>query len=215
MPPWESHLYIVMVPTRLSTSVDKHPPKRSRLGIVPIRSSASRNWSYLALAICIAGSPIVANSADGGKEKEKKEKVEKVETWTEVRTPHFVVISDGGEKMARHYADVFSGVRDFLLSQLPDAHAGNGIPIEVVVAKDDKAFAKVFFSNIPPTSATRSRREFFSRVRRKPTLPFEPMRTARFPTKIFSSSTPRRSSPRAIAICRRGWKRAASAYSAI
>src|SRR6266852_1160095 len=66
---------------------------------------------------------------------------DKVETWVEVRTPHFVVGSDGGEKGARRVAEQFELVRRVFQAAMPNAHLDTGVPIQVLAAKDAKSFA--------------------------------------------------------------------------
>jgi tetratricopeptide (TPR) repeat protein len=88
-------------------------------------------WLFLPL---LAGflSP-AARSAD--------KKNEKVEPWVEIRTPHFVVMSDGGEKTARRVADQFDQVRRVFQATMPNAHFDTGVPIQILAAKDGKSFA--------------------------------------------------------------------------
>jgi tetratricopeptide (TPR) repeat protein len=68
-------------------------------------------------------------------------KNEKVEPWVEVRTPHFVVMSDGGEKMTRRVLDQFEMVRRIFQATMPNARFDTGTPIQVLAAKDGKSFA--------------------------------------------------------------------------
>jgi len=62
----------------------------------------------------------------------------------EVRTPHFIVASDGGERTARRVADQFELVRRVFQATMPGAHLDSGIPIEILAAKDGKSFAALF-----------------------------------------------------------------------
>ena len=66
---------------------------------------------------------------------------DKVEAWVEVRTPHFVVGSDGGEKGAHRVAEQFELVRRVFQAAMPNAHLDTGVPIQVLAAKDAKSFA--------------------------------------------------------------------------
>jgi tetratricopeptide (TPR) repeat protein len=68
-------------------------------------------------------------------------KNEKVEPWVEIRTPHFVVMSDGGEKTARRVADQFEQVRRVFQATMPNAHFDTGVPIQILAARDGKSFA--------------------------------------------------------------------------
>src|ERR1700704_6251067 len=88
-------------------------------------------WLFLPL---LAGSlSPAARSAD--------KKNEKVEPWVEIRTPYFVVMSDGGEKTAHRVADQFEQVRRVFQATMPNAHFDTGVPIQILAAKDGKSFA--------------------------------------------------------------------------
>src|SRR5260370_8717858 len=54
---------------------------------------------------------------------------DKVEPWVEVRTAHFVVGSDGGEKGARRVAEQFELVRRVFQAAMPNAHLATRIPL--------------------------------------------------------------------------------------
>lgn len=97
----------------------------------------------LALAL-LAGirCPIVRGD---DKEKPKKEdKKEKIEPWVEIRTAHFIVASDGGEKAARRVADQFELLCRVFQDTMPNARLNAGVPIQILAAKDGQSFAKVF-----------------------------------------------------------------------
>ena len=64
--------------------------------------------------------------------------------WVEVRTSHFIVSSDGGEKTARKVLDQFEAVRRVFQATMPNARLNTGIPIRILAARDSKSFAKVF-----------------------------------------------------------------------
>jgi tetratricopeptide (TPR) repeat protein len=88
-------------------------------------------WPFLAL---LAGTLCPsAGSAD--------KKNEKVDPWVEIRTSHFAVMSDGGEKTARRVADQFEQVRRVFQATMPYAHFDTGVPIQILAAKDGKSFA--------------------------------------------------------------------------
>jgi tetratricopeptide (TPR) repeat protein len=82
--------------------------------------------------------------ADDKKTKEKEEKKEKVEPWVELKTPHFVVASDGGEKTARRIADQFELVCRVFQSTMPNSRVYGGIPIQILASHDAKSFARLF-----------------------------------------------------------------------
>jgi tetratricopeptide (TPR) repeat protein len=61
------------------------------------------------------------------------------DTWIEVRSPHFVVASDGGEKRARRIAQQFEQLRVVFHSSFPSLRVDPGQPILIVAAKDEDA----------------------------------------------------------------------------
>ena len=83
-----------------------------------------------------------ARAADKEK-KPEKEKKEKIEPWTEIRTTHFIVASDGGEKTARRFGELFENLLRVFQSTLPKARTTNGLPVRLLVAHDGQSFARV------------------------------------------------------------------------
>jgi len=61
------------------------------------------------------------------------------DTWIQVRSPHFVVASDGGEKRARRIAQQFEQLRGVFHSSFPSFRADPGQPILIVAVKDEEA----------------------------------------------------------------------------
>ena len=59
------------------------------------------------------------------------------DTWLEIRTPHFVVISNSNEKRARHVTRQFEWMRTVFSKVFPDANLNTATPI-VVLAVEDK-----------------------------------------------------------------------------
>ena len=98
-------------------------------------------WSAWLAVPMLAG---ILCPAAGAADKNDNKKNERVEPWVEVRTPHFVVASDGGEKTARRVADQFEQVRRVFQATMPDAHLDTGIPIQILAARDGKSFATLF-----------------------------------------------------------------------
>jgi len=98
-------------------------------------------WSAWLAVPLLAGILLPAAKAADNKNNKKNEKVE---PWVEVRTPHFVVASDGGEKTARLVADQFEQVRRVFQATMPNAHLDTGIPIQILAARDGKSFATLF-----------------------------------------------------------------------
>jgi tetratricopeptide (TPR) repeat protein len=65
---------------------------------------------------------------------------DKPQTWLQVQSPHFVVISNGSEKQARHAADQFERMRMVFHAQFPQMHVDPAAPIVVIATKDEKDF---------------------------------------------------------------------------
>jgi tetratricopeptide (TPR) repeat protein len=57
--------------------------------------------------------------------------------WVEVRSPHFVVSSDAGEKQARRVADHFEQIRAVFHSAFPKLRVDPGQPILILAAKNE------------------------------------------------------------------------------
>ncbi len=99
----------------------------------------------LCVLACLAHPAAFAAQKDKtDKENKKEEKKEKIEPWVEVRTAHFVVASDGGEKEARHVADQFELLIRVFQATMPNARLNRGIPIQILAAKDGPSFARLF-----------------------------------------------------------------------
>ena len=91
----------------------------------------------LAALLCPA-----ARGADKDKDKKpEKEKKEKIEIWVEIRTEHFIVASDGGEKTARRIADEFESLLHVFQSTMPFARVSTGIPVRILAARNGDSFA--------------------------------------------------------------------------
>jgi tetratricopeptide (TPR) repeat protein len=85
-----------------------------------------------------------ARGADKDKEKKpEKEKKEKIEPWVEIRTAHFIVASDGGEKTARRFADEFEAFLGVLQATMPNARVSTGVPVRILVSRNADSFARV------------------------------------------------------------------------
>ncbi len=65
---------------------------------------------------------------------------EAADNWLEVRSPHFLVLSDSSEKQARHVAGQFERMRAVFHTAFPKAHVDPPDPIIVIALKDKKAF---------------------------------------------------------------------------
>ena len=60
------------------------------------------------------------------------------ETWVEVRSPHFVVLTDSNEKQGRHVAGQLERMRAVFHAEFPAARVDSGSPIVVIAVKDKK-----------------------------------------------------------------------------
>jgi len=63
-----------------------------------------------------------------------------VETWVEVRSPHFVVLTDSSEKQGRHVAGQLERMRAVFGAAFPKANVDAGGSITVIAVKDKKGF---------------------------------------------------------------------------
>jgi hypothetical protein len=66
-----------------------------------------------------------------------------VPVWLEVTTPHFTVISDAGERQARHVAGQFERMQAVFHKILPAAQSDPGAPIVVLALKNKRDFQTV------------------------------------------------------------------------
>jgi len=65
---------------------------------------------------------------------------EKTENWLEVRSPHFILLSNSNEKQSRHIADQFERIRSVFQTAFPRAHVDPASPIVVLAVKNKKDF---------------------------------------------------------------------------
>jgi Tfp pilus assembly protein PilF len=65
---------------------------------------------------------------------------DKPQEWTEVRSPHFVVATNGSEKQGRRIADQFERMRSVFHAAFPKLQIDPGAPIVVLAIKDEKEF---------------------------------------------------------------------------
>ena len=63
--------------------------------------------------------------------------------WVQVRSPHFVVLSDAGEVTARRTAGQLERMRAFFQAVLPNAASDADLPITVLALQDEKSFNSV------------------------------------------------------------------------
>ncbi|MBZ5642350.1 MAG: tetratricopeptide repeat protein [Acidobacteriia bacterium] len=86
-----------------------------------------RAVGILVAAPILAGALSLAARADD-QDKKTKEKKEKPDIWVEIRTPQFVVTSDGGESGARKVLHDFDTLRRVIVATMPGARTGQFIP---------------------------------------------------------------------------------------
>lgn len=91
---------------------------------MPSRCSVRRRASALLAFTCLLIPPTVRAAAD---------------TWVEVRSPHFVVISNAGEKRARNTAWQFEQVQALLRRLWPWATGSFDRPLLVYAVKDERS----------------------------------------------------------------------------
>lgn len=65
---------------------------------------------------------------------------DKPENWVQVRSPHFVVVTNSNEKQGRRVADQFERMRSVFHKLFPNLHIDPGTPIIVLAIKDEKDF---------------------------------------------------------------------------
>jgi Tfp pilus assembly protein PilF len=65
---------------------------------------------------------------------------DKAEDWLEVRTPHFVVVSNGNQKQTQVLIEQFERMRTLFQKAFPQSAAGGGPPITVIAVKSEKDF---------------------------------------------------------------------------
>jgi tetratricopeptide (TPR) repeat protein len=112
--------------------------------MVPHRNSIRPPAVLAALFLFAALFCPVARGDDKDKDKKpEKEKKEKIEPWVEIRTAHFIVASDGGEKTARRIADEFESLLRVFQATMPKARVTTGVPVRILVPRDGQSFARM------------------------------------------------------------------------
>jgi hypothetical protein len=70
-------------------------------------------------------------------------KVVAEQTWLEVRSPHFRVITDGSSKDARNVAYEFEQMRHVLALRFQNAHIESGAPLTIIAARDESTYRAI------------------------------------------------------------------------
>jgi hypothetical protein len=65
---------------------------------------------------------------------------DKTETWLQISSPHFVVVTNASEKQGRRVADQFERMRSVFHAAFPKAQIDPDAPIIVLAVKDAKDF---------------------------------------------------------------------------
>jgi tetratricopeptide (TPR) repeat protein len=110
--------------------------------IVPLRYPIRAKAILAALFLLAALLCPAARGADKDK-KPEKEKKEKIEPWVEIRTAHFIVASDGGEKTARRIAEEFESLLHVFQATMPNSRVSTGVPVRILAARDGQSFARM------------------------------------------------------------------------
>jgi hypothetical protein len=66
------------------------------------------------------------------------------ENWCEVRSPHFIVNSNAGEKEARRIANQFEEIRSVYLLSFPSLHVDFGKPFIIIGVKNEDSSKLLF-----------------------------------------------------------------------
>ena len=114
----------------------------SRRMIVSLRYSILAKAIPAALLLLAALFCPTARGADKDK-KPEKEKKEKIEPWVEIRTAHFIVASDGGERTARRIADEFEALLRVFQATMPNCRVSTGVPVRILAARDGQSFGRM------------------------------------------------------------------------
>jgi tetratricopeptide (TPR) repeat protein len=64
----------------------------------------------------------------------------KSENWIEVRSPHFIVLTNGSEKQGRRVGDQFERMRSVFRAAFPGLQVDPASPIVVLAVRDEKSF---------------------------------------------------------------------------
>jgi tetratricopeptide (TPR) repeat protein len=65
------------------------------------------------------------------------------ESWLELQSPHFTVVTDANEKQGRHIADQFERMRWVFQTLFPRLNVDPPVPIVVIAVKDKKGFQEL------------------------------------------------------------------------
>jgi tetratricopeptide (TPR) repeat protein len=65
------------------------------------------------------------------------------QSWTEVRSPHFTVLTDGGDKDARRVARELEQIRGALSEVFPGIRLDSGVPLLVLAPHDEEGMKKL------------------------------------------------------------------------
>jgi tetratricopeptide (TPR) repeat protein len=91
------------------------------------------------MGVCLPAALLLANCVNSG-----PVPGDKPETWIEVTTPHFNVMSNDGEKSARRIADQFERIRLLYSKALSTGlKLDPGIPIFIIAARNEKSLSEI------------------------------------------------------------------------
>lgn len=64
------------------------------------------------------------------------------ESWVEVKSPHFLAVTDAGEKQAREILTQFEGIREAFLALFPNLCVDPPRQVLVVVSRDEDSMQR-------------------------------------------------------------------------
>jgi hypothetical protein len=88
----------------------------------------SRAAGRVLVFLIFLSAPLTATARDSGA------------PWLELKSPHFVVLTDSNEKQARHVAGQLERMRAVFHTLFPEATGDSGSPIVVLALRDKKGF---------------------------------------------------------------------------
>lgn len=84
------------------------------------------------------------------------------EGWVEVRSPHFIVLSDAGEKQARRIAGQFENIRGVYQRALPNARVDAPMPVLIFAARNARTLDRLLPNYQDQSARTRPAGVFVS-----------------------------------------------------
>lgn len=73
----------------------------------------------------------------------RAQELPRLDNWVEARSPHFIVVSDAGEKKARQMAAQFERIREVYRQALPSVRVDTPAPLVIFAARNEKSFRQL------------------------------------------------------------------------